>query len=152
VNWTDAALGATYALPGALVTLSDPVKGLALTVGVLPPAIMGLAPTRRGVCAPSPWASLFFSLPMVGVGLSYSAGKAATVGALMIVGAVFACVVSMLWAEHPAGPRATPTAPSAAEPTLGYGIRLGAAGRAPQRSGFSWTSSMSVGPAPPRCS
>jgi hypothetical protein len=132
-GWTDAALGATYAVPGALVTLSDPVKGLALTVGVLPPAIIGLAPTRRGRLrtitlgvltgipifiggvlagipvlavvaiallpvgaavlaehSPIGQVALFFSLPMVGVGLSYSAGKAATVGALMIVGRWYA--------------------------------------------------------------
>ena len=46
-DWTSAALGALYALPAAVVILSDPSRGLALTVGVLPAAIVGLAPTRR---------------------------------------------------------------------------------------------------------
>jgi fusaric acid resistance family protein len=47
-SWTDAALGATYALPAAVViAVDDPGRGLALTVGVLPAAIVGLAPTRR---------------------------------------------------------------------------------------------------------
>ncbi len=47
-DWTTAALGAVYALPGAVVILSDVSRGLALVVGVLPAAIVGLMPTRRG--------------------------------------------------------------------------------------------------------
>ena len=43
-----AVLGAMYALPGAVVILSDRSRGLALAVGVLPAAIAGLMPTRRG--------------------------------------------------------------------------------------------------------
>jgi hypothetical protein len=46
-EWTPAALGALYALPAAVVILRDPSRGLALSVGVLPAAIVGLAPTRR---------------------------------------------------------------------------------------------------------
>ena len=47
-EWSPAALGALYALPGAIVVLDDRSRGLALAVGVLPAAIIGLAPTRRG--------------------------------------------------------------------------------------------------------
>ena len=47
-DWTTAALGAVYALPGAVVILSDVSRGLALVVGVLPAAIVGLMATRRG--------------------------------------------------------------------------------------------------------
>src|SRR4051794_14607466 len=48
-NWSNAALGAVYALPGAAVPLAlgEVRPGLALAVGVLPAAIVGLAPTRR---------------------------------------------------------------------------------------------------------
>jgi hypothetical protein len=47
-SWDDAALGAAYALPAAIVALSDPAHGLALSVGVLPASILGLMPRRRG--------------------------------------------------------------------------------------------------------
>jgi hypothetical protein len=47
-DWTAATLGAVYALPGAIVVLSDRPRGLALALGVLPGAIAGLMPTRRG--------------------------------------------------------------------------------------------------------
>lgn len=46
-SWTDAARGALYALPPALVALHDPAHGLALAAGALPAAAAGLAPTRR---------------------------------------------------------------------------------------------------------
>ncbi|MBS1888754.1 MAG: FUSC family protein [Actinobacteria bacterium] len=47
-SWADAALGAAYALPAALVALGDPGRGIALAVGVLPAAVAGLPPRRRG--------------------------------------------------------------------------------------------------------
>ena len=47
-DWSTALLGAVYALPGAAVMLSDLSHGLALVIGVLPAAIAGLMPTRRG--------------------------------------------------------------------------------------------------------
>jgi hypothetical protein len=47
-DWSAAGLGAVYALPGAIVILSDKSNGLALALGVLPAAIVGLMPTRRG--------------------------------------------------------------------------------------------------------
>lgn len=175
-DWTAAALSALYALPGAVVVLSDPSRGLALALGVLPAAIVGLPPTRRGrvaivvlgtaigvpmflggllagvpvlavlaIAALGPGSALLaarfrlgmvamtLSLPMVGIGLSYpEVGKAAGIAGLMVLGSVFACVVSMFWPERPA-----PAAPGAgAKPTLGYGIRLGAAGATAAAIGF----------------
>jgi hypothetical protein len=195
--------GAVYALPGAAVVLHDPVRGLAPTVGVLPAALVGVAPSRRarlavialGVLAGIPVAiggalagvpvlgvasiallgvgaallaarsrlgqiAMFFSLLMVGVGLSYSAGKAAQVGALIVAGSIFACLVSMLWPEcdHAHGPQAA--APQAPAPTLGYGIRLGAAGASAAAIGFAldfdhvgWAcaAALLVMRPPPRC-
>ena len=175
-DWSAATLGAIYALPGALVILSDRSRGLALVLGVLPAAIVGLMPTRRGrlaiivlgaaigfpmfiggllagvpVLAVAAIAGLgigaallaararlgqvamTLSLPMVGVGLSYpNLGKAAGLAGLMVLGSIFGCVVSMFWPE-----RAPGQAPAAApKPTLGYGVRLGAAGATAAAIGF----------------
>ena len=47
-SWSDAALGAAYAVPAGVVLLEDVQLGLALAVGVLPAALVGLAPKRRG--------------------------------------------------------------------------------------------------------
>ena len=43
-----AVLGGVYALPAAIVALSDPSHGFALALGVLPGAVAGPIPTRRG--------------------------------------------------------------------------------------------------------
>jgi len=79
--------------------------------------------------------AMSLSLPMVGVGLSYSAGKAAGVAALILLGSVCACAISMCWPERrpPVGRRAPA---DGAAPTLGYGIRLGAAGATAAAIGF----------------
>ena len=174
---SQAALGVAYALPAAVAMLSDPPTGLALSVGVLPAAIVGLAPTRRGrlaivvlgvltgvpllvgsLLAGAPWLAvaalaafgvgaallaarsrlgliaMTLSLPMVGVGLSYTdVGQSAELAALMVAGSIYACLVSMLWPEHPVA--ATPP-PAASPPTLEYGIRLGAAGATAAAIGF----------------
>ena len=76
------------------------------------------------------------ALPMVGVGLSYDVDKAAGVAALMAVGSLYACGVSMLFpVEKPAiHPQATPTEDT---PTLGYGLRLGLAGATAAAVGFA---------------
>ena len=175
-DWTAAALDAAYALPAAVVVLSDRSRGLALAVGVLPASIVGLPPTRRGrlaivvlgtsigvpmfiggVLASVPVLAVLaiaglgagsallaarfrlgqiamtLSLPMVGVGLSYSGfGKAAGAAGLMVLGSIFACLVSMLWPGHAATPGPRPVA----KPTLGYGVRLGAAGATAAAIGF----------------
>jgi hypothetical protein len=156
--------------------LSDRSRGLALVLGVLPAAIVGLMPTRRsrlaiivlgtaigfpmfvgGLLADVPvlavvaiaglgigsaflaararfgQVAMTLSLPMVGVGLSYpDLGKAAGLAGLMVLGSIFGCVVSMFWPE-----RSPAQAPAAApKPTLGYGVRLGAAGATAAAIGF----------------
>jgi hypothetical protein len=169
-------LGAVYALPGAVVVLGDRSRGLALAVGVLPAAIVGLMPTRRGrlasvVLGTSIGVPIFIggllasvpalavlaiaglgvgsalvaarfrlghvamtlSLPMVGVGLSYPGlGKGAAVAGLMVLGSAFACLVSMLWPEC----AAAPSAQTWEKPSMGYGVRLGAAGATAAAIGF----------------
>jgi hypothetical protein len=181
-DWSAALLGAVYALPAAVVALSDRSRGLALAVGVLPAAIVGLMPTRRGrarvvvlgVCTGVPMflgglladvpvlavvviavlgvgsallaarvalgqVAMTLSLPMVGVGLSYTdLGKAAGLGSLMVLGSLFACLVSMLWPEQPdRQPSGTMATARPAAPTLQYGLRLGAAGRHRRRDRLS---------------
>jgi hypothetical protein len=169
-------LGAVYALPGAVVMLSDLSHGLALVIGLLPASIVGLMPTRRGrlaivvlgtaigvpmfvggLLAHVPvvavvaiaglgvasaalaarfrlgMVAMTLSLPMLGIGLSYSAlGKAAGAAGLMVLGSIFGCIVSMFWPERP--PASAPAA--APKPTLGYGARLGAAGATAAAIGF----------------
>ena len=178
-DWSVAALGAVYALPAAVVALSDTQKGIGLAVGVLPGAIAGLLPRRRarlaivvlgaaigvpmflgGLLAGVPvlavaviaglgvgaaalaarfrlgTIAMTLCLPMFGVGLSYSdIGKAAGLAGLMVLGSVFACLVSMPWPERPAPRRPASPAPGAG-PTLEYGIRLGAAGATAAAIGF----------------
>ena len=46
-SWSAALLGALTALPAAAAMASDLSRGLALAVGVLPAAIVGIAPARR---------------------------------------------------------------------------------------------------------
>ncbi len=176
-SWEDAGLGAAYALPAAIVGLHDPTQGIALSIGVLPAAIVGLAPRRKGRLAvvalgvltglpmflggalaqapvlavaaiaalaiaavafarrsPIGGIAMVLSLPMVGVGLSYDdLGEAAGLGALMVAGSTFACLISMLWPERPDAGRSRPPA---ASPPLGYGVRLGAAGASAAAIGF----------------
>jgi uncharacterized membrane protein YccC len=178
-DWSVAALGAVYALPAAAVALSDRQKGIALALGVLPGAIAGLLPRRRGrlaivvlggaiggpmflgglvagvpVLAVVTIAALgvgaaalaaryrlgtiamTLCLPMFGVGLSYAdVGKAAGIAGLMVLGSVFACLVSMLWPERPP-PTRPGVRPPGATPTLEYGVRLGAAGATAAAIGF----------------
>lgn len=46
-SWQGALLGALCVLPAAAVAATDPQRGLALAVGVLPAAIVGVPPQRR---------------------------------------------------------------------------------------------------------
>ncbi len=73
---------------------------------------------------------------MVGVGLSYTdVGQGAAVAGLIVAGSVFACLVSMLWAEREPEARQA-SMPTPVPPTLEYGIRLGAAGATAATIGF----------------
>jgi uncharacterized membrane protein YccC len=125
-------LGAAIGIPmflGGL--LSDvPVLAVAVIAGLGVGAAALAARFRLGAIA------MTLCLPMFGVGLSYpEVGKAAGAAGLMILGSVFACLVSMLWPERPPPARREPP-PPAAKPTLEYGVRLGAAGATAAAIGF----------------
>jgi len=76
-------------------------------------------------------------LPMMGVGFSYADDlrTAAGAAALMLIGSLYACLVSLLWpaSTEPPAPR-----PSAPRPTIGYGVRLGLAGATAAAIGFAF--------------
>jgi hypothetical protein len=46
-SWAGALLGALYVLPGAVSAAGDPRRGIALAVGVIPAAAIGVLPARR---------------------------------------------------------------------------------------------------------
>ena len=46
-NWSAAVLGAAYSVPAVVAMPFDVLNGLALAFGVLPAAVVGLAPSRR---------------------------------------------------------------------------------------------------------
>ncbi len=46
-NWSDALFGALIAVPAAIAVTQDVTRGLALAVGVIPAAVVGVAPRRR---------------------------------------------------------------------------------------------------------
>ena len=181
-QWRAAAVGAIDAVPAAVVTAVAVPSGVALAVGVLPAAIIGLPPTRRaraalilvGILTGLPMVLGSFvagtpllatavvfalavgaaalaqttvakrrdlgrvlstlSVPLVGVGLSYDdPATAIGLALLMIGGSVFAYLVSLLLPEHAAeAPARAGTAI-----TLGYGVRLGAAGATAAAIGFA---------------
>jgi len=63
-SWAAAGRGALFTLPAAAAALQNPGRGLALALGVLPAALVGLPPTRRARLA-IPVAGLCVGLPMV---------------------------------------------------------------------------------------
>lgn len=103
------------------------VVGIALLAVV---AALGSSRSRIGALA------LALGLPLVGIGLSFAdVGEAAGLGGLMILGSVWACLVSMVWPEHPrAAPPARRLPPRAA---LVYGCLLGAAAGLAAAIGFA---------------
>lgn len=46
-SWREALVGASYTVPAAIVAVGDPTRGVALALGVLPAAIVGLPARRR---------------------------------------------------------------------------------------------------------
>jgi len=89
------------------------------------------------------------SLPLVGIGLSYTdLDVAAAATGLIIAGSVYAFLVLTLWPER-APDSSSPAGPAPVAPTLGNGLRLAPPERPPRRSGSGWNSNTSDGRAPP---
>ena len=123
-------LGTAVGVPMALGGLLAGVPVLAVLV--LFAAGVGAALLAARV--PFGQIAMTLSLPLLGIGLSYSdLGTAFGVAALMVLGSVFAFFVTMLWPEREPPPR--PPRP-AIGPTLDYGIRLGLAGATAAAIGF----------------
>ncbi len=123
-----AAIGVPMFLGGVLADV--PVLAVAVIAGLGVGSALLAARFRLGQIA------MTLCLPMIGVGLSYSdLGTAAALAGLMVLGSLFACLVSMFWPERPADP--PPGAgPRPGGPSLSYGIRLGAAGATAATIGF----------------
>jgi hypothetical protein len=124
---------------GSLIGVSMFVGGVLANVPVVAVVAIGGFGVGSALLAarlPQGRIVMTLALPMVGVGLSYSdIGKAAGAAGLMVVGSVAACLISMLWPAQ--DPPATPAARSEPPaPTLGYGVRLGAAGATAAAIGF----------------
>jgi hypothetical protein len=124
-----AATGLSMFCGGVLAS----VPALAVVgIGVLGVVTAGLAArSRAGQIA------MTLTLPLVGIGFSYSdVDVAAGAATLMVVGSLYAFSVLMIWPRTPPPATAAPVA-SAVAPTVGYGVRLGAAGATAAAVGFA---------------
>jgi uncharacterized membrane protein YccC len=166
-NWRDALFGLALAVPGALFILTGNVKpGIALLVGVLAAASIGVPPTRKSrisifiigllfavsiyvgaflaqwpvvavvgialiafgsaqLAARKPLGVLVMSLalPLMGIGFSYDLQAAASFAALVIVGSLYAWLVSLLLREYTSPPASAKPLMSRAQ-AVQYGVLL----------------------------
>lgn len=84
-EWSTAVLGLVYAVPAGLVAYGDVSRGAAFAVGVIPAAILGLAPTRRlrlRTCA----LGIMTGVPLI-------LGSAVSNSAVLAVAAIFVLAV-----------------------------------------------------------
>lgn len=124
-----ACIGVPIFLGGLLAGV--PVLAVAAILGLGAGSALLAARLRFGTLA------MNLSLPMIGVGLSYpDVGKAAGITALIVLGSVYTCAISMLLPERRGAASSRPRPRPAAVPTLDYGIRLGAAGATAAAIGF----------------
>jgi uncharacterized membrane protein YccC len=166
-NWRDALFGLVLAVPGALFILTGNVKpGIALLVGVLAAASVGVPPTRKSrisifiigllfavsisvgaflaqwqvvaelgialvafgsaqLAARKPLGVLVMSLalPLMGIGFSYDLQAATSFAVLVIIGSLYAWLVSLLLPEYSQPPAPAKPLMSQAQAGL-YGILL----------------------------
>ncbi|MCT1479207.1 FUSC family protein [Microbacterium sp. p3-SID336] len=179
-QWSRFGLGLLYAVPSLLVAPADPRLALALSIGVLPAAAIGLPPRRRAraaipligvltavglllgsalalvpvVAVPAigalsvlcclaaarsraGHAALILVLPMVGIGLSFPLSAASGwLAAFVVVGSVYAWLVSLLWPERNTRPVPLPAVPRGRAMVL-YGFLLGIAAATAATIGFA---------------
>jgi hypothetical protein len=115
-----AAVAAVYALPAAVVAAENPSLGLALGVGVLPAAIMGVAPARRARLAVVEVGVL------VGVSM-FVGGALASVPVLAVVAIALLGIVTARLAAHS---RVGLVAMTLSLPMVGVGLSYGELGEA----------------------
>lgn len=113
-QWSRFALGVLYAVPTIVVAPFDPAVALALSIGVLPAAVVGLPPSRRARAA-IPFLGLLVALGLL-VGASLALVPLLAVLAL----AVLSVLASMLAARGRAGQLAL----TLVLPLVGIGLSL----------------------------
>jgi uncharacterized membrane protein YgaE (UPF0421/DUF939 family) len=79
--------------------------------------------------------ALMLGVPLIGVGLSETPTGALAAGALMLLGSLYAWLVSLLWPDAPA-PQRPARRPAERRAMLLYGIQIGLAGAAGAALGF----------------
>jgi hypothetical protein len=98
--------------------------------------LLGIATALLAARSRAGQIGMTLTLPLVGIGFSYSdVDVAAGTTALMVAGSLYAFVVLMIWPET--APAGTAPGSAAVTPTLGYGVRLGAAGATAAAIGFA---------------
>jgi len=127
------------AVVGALVGLSiftGSLLGRVAWVAVVGLFVLGVAAAALARRMPRGGSLLLtLALPLVGVGVSYAddVGTAAGMAVIMLLGSVYAWLVSLAWPETT--PRRRPAAPP---PPGDYGVRVGLAGSTAAAIGFAF--------------
>jgi Fusaric acid resistance protein-like len=114
-DWAAAAVAVVYALPAGVLAAENPSLGLALAVGVLPAAIMGVAPTRRARLA------VIGAGVLIGVSM-FVGGALASVPVLAVVAIALLGVVT---AGFAARSRLALVAMTLSLPMVGVGLSYG---------------------------
>ena len=123
---------------GVVTAISMLLGGVLAGVPVLAVAaiaLLGVATALLAARSRAGQIAMTLSLPLVGIGLSYTdLDVAAAAAGLIIAGSTYAFLVLMLLPER--APDPSPPGGPAVAPTLGYGLRLGAAGATAAAIGF----------------
>ena len=124
-------LGVLGFLVGVPMVVGSVLAGVP-ALAVLAIALAGIGAAAVAARSPVGMVAMVLSLPMLGIGLSYTdIVTSAELAGLMVAGSVWGCAVSMLWPERPPRPRLP-----GVRPTLQYGVLLGLAGATAAAIGF----------------
>jgi hypothetical protein len=131
-RWVTVIMGGSAAASMVLGSLLHQVPVLAVVVLLLLGFVAPLWAARSRVGG----LVMALVLPLTGVGLSVpSVGAGLAIASLMLGGAAYAWVVSLLWPERPESPRPAP-AVSSRRDQLVYGVLLGSAGAVAATTAF----------------
>ncbi|MFB7891222.1 FUSC family protein [Microbacterium sp. NPDC056044] len=125
------ALAGVSMIIGSLVAPFPMIAVLTVFALCVVVAVLMVNPRRR--FAPL---ALMLGVPLIGVGLSETPSAALAAGVLMLVGSVYAWLVSLIWRDAPAPPRPAKQAADR-RAMLVYGIQIGLAGAAGAALGFA---------------